>query len=142
VNFGKLFDKATSEIKTRANDALSQSIDRATDTLVAGKDSTQSAILKNGLNIFIKNFGEIKDLKMDSKNSKLLFSIYLKGESGDVIIEVGNYKISRDDDDKHYMEIFEISANRYWIDALLKVFTLEKRFPIPPNIVVPLKILM
>jgi hypothetical protein len=136
--FGKLFEKTTSQIKSKANDAFSQSIDIASDKLQAGKDT----VLKNSINIFIKSFGEIRDLKIDTKRKALSISIFLKGEKGEVELKVSNYKISKDDDDSYYVEIFEMSANRYWIDAIVKSFIVGQRFVILPNLVVPLKILM
>lgn len=140
--FKTIIDKATSEIKSRANDAISSSIDIATDTILTGKDSAQSTIIKNGFNVFIKKFGEIKDLKFNTKNKNITLSIYLKGEKQDVELNINSYKFFKDDDDIHYIEIFDISANRYWIDAIMKVFLLNKRFKIPSQLVVPIKILM
>jgi hypothetical protein len=118
-----------------------QAISQATETLQSGKDSTQSAVIKNLANSFIRKFGEMKELHINSKDKQIHISLYLKGESGDVIIDIGNYKISKDDDD-YFIEINEVSANRYWIDALLKTFSHEKKIPIPPSFIVPMKILM
>jgi len=129
--FKTFLDMATSEIKTRATDAL-----------INGKDTAQSSIIKNGLNIFIKKFGEIKDFKIDSQSKKITLEIFLKGESQDIIIDIDRYKFFKGDDDIYYIEIFEVSVNRYWIDSIAKVFLLGKRFPIPNQLVIPMKILM
>jgi len=129
--FKNLFDKATSEIKNRA-----------TEVLVAGKDNAQSTIIKNGLNIFIKKFGEIKDFKIDSHSKNITISIYLKGEVENITINIDSYKFFKDDDDIHYIEVFEISVNRYWIDAIAKLVVLDKKFPIPSQLVIPMKMLI
>jgi len=129
--FKSFLDKATSEIKNRATDAL-----------INGKDSAQSSIIKNGLNIFIKKFGEIKEFRMDSQSKKVTLDIFLKGESQDIVIDIEEYKFFKGDDDIYYIEIFKISVNRYWIDSIAKVFLLGKKFPIPNQLVIPMKILM
>jgi len=140
--FKNFLDKATSEIKSRTSDAISHSLDLATEALVNGKDSAQSTIIKNGLNILIKKFGEIKNLKIDSQTKKITLTIYLKGEVQYIVIDIDSYKFFRDDDDIYYIEIFEVSVNRYWIDAIVKVFLLDKKFPIPNQLVIPIKILI
>lgn len=140
--FKSFLDKATSEIKSRTSEVLVHSLEMATDALVNGKDTAQSTIIKNGLNIFIKKFGELKDLKIDSQNKKITLSLSLKGEVEDIIINIDSYKFFRDDDDIYYIEIFEVSINRYWIDAIAKFFLLERRFLIPSQLVIPMKILM
>jgi len=140
--FKSFLDKATSEIKSRASEAVSNSLDLATEVLVAGKDTAQSTIIKNGLNIFINQFGEIKDFKIDSQSKNIIISIYLKGEVEDITINIESYKFFKDDDDIHYIEVFKISVNRYWIDAIAKVFVLDRKFPIPNQLVIPMKILI
>jgi hypothetical protein len=120
---------------------FSSAFSKMSDTLQNGKDSTQSTVIKNIANGFMKKFGEIKELDINSKNKKIHLSVYLKGEKGDVIIDIGNYKISKIDDG-YFIELYEVSANRYWIDALLNTFIYEKKFPIPQKLVVPIKILM
>jgi hypothetical protein len=140
--FKNFLDTATSTIKNRASEAISNSLDLATDTLISGKDTTQSTIIKNGLNIFIKKFGEIKNLKIDSQNKAITLDIFLKGEADTIILNIENYKFFKDDDDIYYIKIFDISANRYWIDAIAKVFTRDKQFPIPSQLVIPMKILI
>ncbi len=140
--FKKFLDKATSEFKNIANEAVSHSLDIATETIISGKDSAQSTIIKNAFNVFIKKFGEIKDLKFDTKTKSINLSVYLKGESDEVMIKILNYKFWKDDDDLYYIEISEISASRYWIDAISNVLLSGKRFVVPQNLVIPMKILM
>ena len=140
--FKKFLDRATSEIKNLTTDKISHGLDIATETIISGKDTAQSTLIKNGLNIFIKIFGEIRDLKFDTKTKSIIMSIFLKGETDDVILKILNYKFWKDDDDVHYIEISEISANRYWIDAIANVLLSGKKFAIPQNLVIPIKILM
>jgi hypothetical protein len=137
-----IFGKATSKIKDRANEAIHHGIDLATDTILTGKDSAQSKLIKKGMNVAMKKFGEVKDLKFDTKNKSITLTVYLKGEKQDVVLNIDSYKFSKDDDDNYYIEIFTVSANRYWMDALVRTFLIGRKFPIPSQLVVPMKILM
>jgi hypothetical protein len=140
--FNKFLEKATAEIKNRTSEAITQSLNIATDTLIQGKDTAQSTMIKNGMNVFIKKFGEIKEFKIDTKSKTITISIYLKGEVQDVVVKIESYKFFRDDDDIYYIEIFQISVSRYWIDAIAKTFLIGKKFPVPNSLVIPMKILM
>jgi hypothetical protein len=139
--FRSFADKAIGEIKNKTGDAVEFGLNRATDTIIAGKDIANSTIIKNGLNVFIKQYGEIKDFSIDTKNRSVSLNIYLKGESGDVIIDIDSYDFLKIDD-RYFLKVYKISANRYWIDSILNVFAKEREFPVPAELVLPLKILM
>lgn len=137
-----ILDKVTAGIKNKVNETVSNSLDLATETLISGKDSTHSIIIKKGMNLFIKKFGEIQDFSIDSLTKSIKISVNLKGEDSEIEININSYKFFKNDDDVYYIEIFEVSVNRYWIDEIMQLFVINKQFPIPNQLVVPLKILM
>gem|GEM_PF-2530694 len=139
--FKSITDKAITEIKSRTGDAVEFGLNKATDTIISGKDMANSTVIKNGINVFLRKYGEIKEFKIDSKSQSVTLDIYLKGESSDVVVDIKNYDFFKKDD-SYFLKVYEISANRYWIDSILKVFAKDREFPVPAELVLPLKILM
>lgn len=139
--FRNFADKAISEIKSKTGDAVEFGLNKATDTIITGKDIANSTIIKNGLNVFLKRYGEIKEFSIDTKSRTVTLDIFLKGESSDVVVNIESYDFLKIDD-RYYLKIYKINANRYWIDSILNVFAKEQEFLVPGELVLPLKILM
>ena len=137
------FNKAFDILRESATDAVSSSFNKATETIINGKDLANSKIIKNGLNIFIRDFGEIHDLRIDTRAKTISLELSLKGEVQIVGVQILDYKFSQDrEKTEYYFEVLDIQANRYWIDAILKSFIIGKKFKVPAEMVLPLKIIM
>jgi hypothetical protein len=137
------FNKTLNSISSLASDAVSSGLHKASDTIIHGKDIANSTIIKNGLNIFIKDFGEIENLKIDTRAKTITLELSLKGENQLVNVQILDYKFLKNNETTEYFfQVLDIEANRYWIDAILKSFVINREFKVPSELVLPLKIIM
>jgi hypothetical protein len=97
------------------------------------KDIGISTLGKKFGNQFIKEYGEMLDLRLDSKNKKIELEILLKGELEPLKVDIGSYKIEQNGE-KSYIILSEISTSREWINTLLEKFVQNKKFEISQDI--------
>ena len=111
------------------------------DQMQTAKDSTNSAVFKAAINPFIRKYGQILQLKIDSKDKAFIFEITLKGEAAPIRIEIRKYEfINRDG--TNYVKLHEVFANRYWMDTMMELLLLEKEFPLPKEFDKPIQTFM
>lgn len=91
------------------------------------KDKTLSAGAKMALNSFIKDYGEIVKLNLDSKHKSMDLEIELDGESENLIVNIGHYEITKD----NHLKISSITASKKWINTLFAKYLEGKEFEIP-----------
>ena len=82
------------------------------------KNSTISFLAKKFINNRIKEYGEMVNLKIDSKNKRIELDILLKGEKESIIIYIDKYEIVNKNDN-NYIKFNKISSSREWISVLL-----------------------
>lgn len=92
----------------------SKIIDKACDIKNAGL----SKLALVYANKEIKEYGEMVDLRIDSKNKNIELEILLKGEKENIIVKVDRYEVIQKDDSS-YIKFNNISASREWIEVLI-----------------------
>jgi hypothetical protein len=82
------------------------------------KNSTISALAKKFINNNIKEYGEMVNLKVDSKNKNIEIDVLLKGEKENIVVKIEKYEIvSRKD--SNAIKFKNVSASRKWIEILI-----------------------
>lgn len=111
------------------------------DQMQSAKDNTNSAVFKAAMNTFIRKYGQVLELKIDSKDKAFIFEIMLKGEASPIRIEIRKYEfINRDG--TNYVKLHEVFANRYWMDTVMELALLEQEFPLPKEFDKPIQTFM
>jgi len=126
----KLTNLAMDSMKSTAKTAIIQS-----------KDTTNAALFKAAINPFIKPYGQIISIKIDSTNKAMSLELMLKGELQPLRVELKKYQFV-ENDEGFFLEISEIGANRYWMDVMVAHFLTGKRYPLPKEFSKPIKALM
>jgi hypothetical protein len=78
---------------------------------------------------FLKLYGKITELKIDSTNKSLQLELELKGEPQKLWIYIHRYELIEQSGEMQFV-IKEISISREWINALAQEFVLNKPFPV------------
>lgn len=94
------------------------------------KDGAIGISLKAMINDKFGQYGEVKDCTVDTKNSKLVLQILLKGERERVTATIERYAIEREGVDS-YIALKEFSSSREWLALLLNRFLKDKRYKLP-----------
>jgi hypothetical protein len=97
------------------------------------KDLGISKLTKTISNRFLKEYGEMLDFKLDSKNKTIEVEIMLKGEKEPLNLKISSYKIIKEND-KNYILFSEIETSREWLNIVAKNFLENKKFEISDEI--------
>lgn len=104
------------------------------------KDKALSKGLEFAINLKIKEFGEMLNLKLDSQNKTISLELMLLGEKEPLNVEVGSYEIS-EEDGRFYLIAKDIKTSREWINIVAKNYLENQKFEIPENIAKTIKII-
>ena len=113
----------------------------AKSAIIQTKDTTNAALFKAAINPFIKQYGQIISIKIDSTNKAMSLEVMLKGELQPLKIELYEYKFI-EDGSGFYLEVKRVGANRYWIDSLVEMYLTGKRFSLPREFSKPIRALI
>ncbi len=94
------------------------------------KDSLASGAAKALLAGRIERYGRLLDLRIRSREKTLSAVIQLAGESEEVRIEVGRYRVTGASG-SFALVIEEVAASREWLQLLLEDFLVGKPLPLP-----------
>jgi hypothetical protein len=94
------------------------------------KDSVASGAAKALLAGRVERYGRLLDLRIHSRERTLAASVLLAGESEEIRLEVGRYRISGARG-QHVLVIERISASREWLQLALEDFLIDRPIPIP-----------
>ena len=128
--FSKLTNFAMDSMKSGAKTAIIQT-----------KDTTNAALFKAAINPFIKQYGQIISIRIDSTNKAMSLELMLKGELQPLKVELYEYRFAQEGD-HFYLEIMKIGANRYWMNTLVEHFLTGKKFTLPREFAKPIRALM
>lgn len=98
--------------------------------LRALKDGALGLSLKALINEKFGQYGDVKDCSVDTKNSKLVLHLILKGEREPVTATIERYEIERDGMES-YISLKSFSSSREWLGLLLNRFLKDKRYKLP-----------
>jgi len=93
---------------------FSKIIDKARDVKNAGL----SKLALIYANKEIKEYGEMVNLSIDSKNKNIELEILLKGEKENIFVNVDKYEVIQKND-SCFIKFKNISASREWITVLI-----------------------
>lgn len=94
------------------------------------KDSALGMGLKKFVNERLGQYGEVRDVKVDTKASRITIEALLKGERDVVIATIERYELEREGDEV-YVVLRSFSTSREWLTLLLARLLTGKRYKIP-----------
>jgi hypothetical protein len=96
----------------------------------AAKDLMTSKAAKAWLNDRLGPYGQVQELKIDSKRNRVEVVCDLKGEVAPIGVTVEKYQLESKDG-KTYIEVLDSSATRPWLQALMRDYLHGRRFEVP-----------
>ncbi len=96
----------------------------------AAKDALASHAARNYVNGLIKRYGEVSELKIDSRKKSVEIVCVLMGENESVKVIIENYRIDSDGT-KSFVEITALSCSRPWLHNLLEDHACGRRLELP-----------
>ncbi len=105
------------------------------------KDAALSKSVKAALNRYMKEYGKMLKLELDSKSKKVMMEVMLEGEKEPLRVEVERYELT-ESDGKHYLKIYGIHTSRAWINTVAATYLEGKAFEVPEQYVSVLKLVV
>ena len=97
----------------------------------AAKDAMTSKAAQAFVNQRIARYGEVRTLKLDSRNKTVEVVCHLIGERDPVSIRINNYEI-RDVGGKKVLRIGDCTCSRPWLQNLFEDYGRGREVPVPP----------
>jgi len=85
-------------------------------------------VAKPILNKLFKEYGEMINLKIDSKTKNIELDMLLNGEKESITIKIENYEIIKDGE-KHFITCNNVKASREWLKAIIDNIIFTNVFP-------------
>jgi hypothetical protein len=100
--------------------------------LADSKDRLISARIKQELNIQLARYGQVLDVKLNTREQNVELSMALKGESEPITVKIGKYSLSKENDQLWLaVDGQAIEASREWVALLLQDQARRQKLPIP-----------
>ncbi len=96
----------------------------------AAKDVLASRAAQSWANNLIARYGEVQNLKIDSRGKTLEASCLLDGEVTPITIKVEHYEVETDGD-KKFLRATRFSCTRPWLQNVLMDFGPRQRIELP-----------
>ncbi len=96
----------------------------------AAKDALSSQAARSYVNGLIQRYGEVRDLKIDSKEKTVVVVCILKGEPEPVRVRVDRYRIESEGPQR-FIRIEACSCSRTWLQHLLEDHVCDRRMKLP-----------
>jgi hypothetical protein len=96
----------------------------------AAKDAVSSQAARSYVNGLIKRYGEVKELKIDSRAKTVRVVCGLIGEAEPVTVHVEAYRIVAEGE-LRFVEITACSCSRAWLQNLLEDHVRGRRLKLP-----------
>src|ERR1700730_8689004 len=101
-------------------------------TLADAKDRLISARIKQELNGQLTKYGEILDVRLNTREQSVEFSVRLKGEPDPINIRIGKYSLVKENGELWLtIDAQTIEASKEWLALLLQDQAGRHRLPIP-----------
>lgn len=97
----------------------------------AAKDALASRSARAWANSVIARYGQIEDLKIDSRRKTIEVTCQLEGEPTPITLKVLHYEIEADGG-KKFIRATDFSCTRPWLEAVLTDFGQRQRIELPP----------
>ena len=96
----------------------------------AAKDLMTSKAAKSYVNDFIKRYGKVEELTIDSKRHRIDVNVHLNGEVAPIGVSIEKYRIEQRDG-KAFIEVLDSSATRPWMQAAMRDHLHGRKFEVP-----------
>jgi hypothetical protein len=101
-------------------------------TLADSKDRLISERIKHELNTHLARYGEVLDVKLNTRERSVQLSIRLKGEPDPITVNIGKYALIKEETQLWVtIDSQSIEASREWLTLLLQDQAGRQRLPIP-----------
>ena len=101
-------------------------------TLADSKDRLISVRIKQELNLQFARYGQVLDVKLNTREQSVQLSMNLKGESDPVTVNIGKYSLIKENDQLWLtVDSRTIEASREWLTLVLQDQAGRQRLPIP-----------
>jgi hypothetical protein len=101
-------------------------------TLADSKDRLISERIKQELNTHLARYGEVLDVKLNTRERSVQLSIKLKGEPDPIPVNIGKYELIKEESQLWVkIESQSIEASREWLTLVLQDQAGRHRLPIP-----------
>jgi len=97
---------------------------------IAAKDALSSHAARNYVNGLIKRYGEVSELRIDSRKKSVEIVCMLAGETDSVKVTIENYRIGSEGP-KRFVEITALTCSRPWLHNLLEDHACGRRLELP-----------
>lgn len=94
------------------------------------KDAGASVAIEHLLAKRLEPYGELKNLRLNSRDKTIEVEVLLKGEAETLVVKVLEYEL-QSEPDQDYLVVKRAIASREWVTALLQDFVAGKRHPLP-----------
>ena len=96
----------------------------------AAKDSMTSRAAQHYVNSKIGRYGEVKKLRINSRQKKVEIACLLHGESTPIDVTIESYRMETEEN-KKFFSATAISCSRPWLQNLLNDFAQDRRIALP-----------
>jgi hypothetical protein len=97
----------------------------------AAKDAIASKAAQTYINQRIARYGEVRTLKLDSRNKSGEVVCVLHGEPEPITVSVLRYEL-HERDGQTFVKLGRCTCNRVWLENLLNDFGQQREVPVPP----------
>ena len=107
------------------------------------KDVTTSKTAKVAANIYMKNkgYGKMLKLNLDSNNKSMELEVMLNGEKEPLSVKVDRYEVI-EESGKHLLKVYGVQTSRAWLNVLVLSFLEGKSFEVLEEHVGKLKMIV
>lgn len=96
----------------------------------AAKDALSSQAARSYLNGLVGRYGEVRDLKIDSKAKTVDIVCVLKGEPEPVKLRIDSYRIESEGPNR-FLRLQTCSCSRVWLQSLIEDHACGRRLKLP-----------
>ncbi|HTD16667.1 MAG TPA: hypothetical protein VK673_15900 [Chthoniobacterales bacterium] len=101
-------------------------------SLADTKDRLISERIKQELNTRVARYGEVLDVKLNTRARGVQLSIKLKGEADPITVNIGKYELIKENEQLWLtVDSQSIEASREWLTLLLQDQAGRHRLPVP-----------
>ena len=97
----------------------------------AAKDALASRGAQTWANTLIARYGQVQELKIDSRLKTVAVTCLLEGEVTPITIKVENYEVETEGD-KKFIRANGFKCTRPWLQKVLMDFGTKQRIALPP----------
>ena len=95
------------------------------------KDKSLSKLLLSSARQYLRDYGEVRDLTLDSAARSISVEVLPVGETEPIRVTVFGYGLATDGTGRGYLTYDDIAFSRQWLTLLAARILPDKRLPLP-----------